>query len=143
MIFSRFGSWLYRSFARPVFFMFDAERIHNLFINVGVILGSNRISKFFTRKLFSYQNKILEQTIFGIKFRNPIGLSAGFDKDAKMISIMEDVGFGFVEVGSLTKLQCLGNTGQRMKRLIDKKSLWIYLGLNNRGSDAAYNDLRQ
>jgi dihydroorotate dehydrogenase subfamily 2 len=84
----------------------------------------------------------LEQKIFGIRFRNPIGLAAGFDKDARMISIMEDVGFGFVEVGSLTKLRCEGNTGQRMKRLISKKSLWIYLGLNNRGADETFEEIK-
>jgi len=122
--------------------MFEAKRVHNIFIDIGVFLGRSRISKFITRKLFSYQNKLLEQDLLGIRFRNPVGLAAGFDKDARMISIMEDVGFGFVEVGSLTRFSCLGNVGQRMKRLVNEKSLWIHLGLNNRGSDAAYLDLK-
>lgn len=139
---SRFICWGYKRVVRPICFCFDAEKIHRLFIRIGSILGSNSLTKNITRFLFDYQNSLLEQKIFGIKFRNPVGLAAGFDKEASMISIMEDVGFGFVEVGSLTRMECAGNTGQRMKRLIDKRSLWIYLGLNNRGSDAAFLDLR-
>jgi len=142
MLNPKFGSWGYRSFIRPVFFMFDAEKIHNLFISIGTFLGGNKMTKFITREMFDYQDKALEQEIFRIRFRNPIGLAAGFDKHAVMISIMEDVGFGFSEVGSVTRLQCSGNLGNRMKRLVKERSIWINFGLNNKGADATYNGLK-
>jgi len=92
--------------------------------------------------LFNYQNTRLEQNILGIKFRNHIGLSAGFDKNAELISIMENVGFGFVEVGSITALPCIGNTGKRVDRIIDKNSLWVNFGLNNNGVEEITKRLR-
>lgn len=124
----------YNLILKPMFFQFDPELMHNLFIGIGKILGRYKLTKKITNLLFNYQNKILEQELFGIKFKNPIGLSAGFDKNAELVSIMEDVGFGFVEVGSITALSCKGNTGKRMKRIIDKKSIWVNMGLNNKGA---------
>ncbi len=133
---------IYSNIIRPICFKFDSERIHNLFILFGRFLGSNILTKKATSLTFNYQNKRLEQTIKGVKFRNPVGLSAGFDKNAEIINIMEDVGFGFVEVGSITAKQCTGNPGKRIDRIVEKKSLWINLGLNNFGADKIYNKLR-
>lgn len=132
----------YKKILRPILFQFDPELMHNLFIAVGKILGSNKLTKKLTSLMFNYENKILSQQIFGIKFKNPLGLAAGFDKHAELISIMEDVGFGFTEVGSITKKASKGNPGNRMKRLVDKESLWIHFGLNNHGADATFSDLK-
>lgn len=131
----------YKYILKPILFQFDPELMHNVFISIGKVLENYRITKKMTNLMFNYQNKILQQEIFGIKFRNPIGLSAGFDKNAGIISIMEDVGFGFSEVGSITKKASKGNPGNRMKRLIEKQSLWIHFGLNNKGADKAFEDL--
>lgn len=131
----------YKWFLKPILFQFDPELMHNMFIGIGKILGRYRVTKKLTSLMFNYQNKMLSQEILGIKFRNPIGLSAGFDKNAEIISIMEDVGFGFSEVGSITKKASKGNPGNRMKRLIEKESLWIHFGLNNKGADETFNDL--
>lgn len=132
----------YKGIVRSILFQFDAEWVHNLFIKFGKMLGSNRISKKKINLLFDYQNPTLKQNVLGIEFRNPVGLAAGFDKNAEMISIMEDVGFGFTEVGSITALSCKGNPGKRMSRLIEKKALWINLGLNNLGAGRIFQRLR-
>jgi dihydroorotate dehydrogenase len=128
------NSAVYDNIIKPICFMNDPESTHNLFINIGKLLGSNTLTKDLTSLLFNYQNSRLQQNILGISFRNPIGLSAGFDKNAELISIMGDVGFGFVEVGSVTALQCNGNEGRRVARIIDRNSLWVNFGLNNNGT---------
>ncbi|MCX6712368.1 MAG: quinone-dependent dihydroorotate dehydrogenase [Candidatus Vogelbacteria bacterium] len=84
---------------------------------------------------FDYQNPILEQEILGIKFKNPIGLAAGFDKNAEMIDIMSAVGFGFTEVGSVTGRACAGNPKPRLWRLPKSRSLIVYYGLKNNGAE--------
>lgn len=132
----------YKKILRPILFQFDPELMHNVFIEVGKILGKYGITKKLTNCMFNYENPMLRQELFGVKFNNPIGLAAGFDKNAELVSIMEDVGFGFSEVGSITKKASKGNPGSRMKRLIEKESLWIHFGLNNKGADATFNDLK-
>ena len=116
-------------------FLFDAEKIHDLFTAVGVLLGKSKITRWKTRWLFSYQNPRLERTVLGIKFVNPIGLSAGFDKDAKLTDIMPEVGFGFTEVGSITGEPCEGNPKPRLWRLPQLRSLVVHYGLKNEGCE--------
>ncbi len=131
----RFAGTLYQNVAKPILFMFDPEDVHKSFISFGKSLGSNTATKGIIRWIYYYGNPMLEQNILGIKFESPVGLSAGFDKDAKIISICEDIGFGFTEVGSVTRHACTGNPGKRLGRLPEKKSLWVNLGLNNNGAD--------
>jgi len=126
---------IYSNIIKRICFKHDEEKVHNFFLNIGKIMESNLLSKNFIKMIFNYQDKILEQDLFGIKFRNPVGLSAGFDKNAELISIMEDIGFGFVEVGSITAKPCKGNKGKRLLRIPEKNSIWVNLGLNNNGSD--------
>jgi dihydroorotate dehydrogenase subfamily 2 len=85
--------------------------------------------------MFYYQNSMLSQKVCGINFENPVGLAAGFDKNAELISIMEDVGFGFVECGSVSAKACAGNSGKRLRREIKEGGLWVNLGLNNYGAE--------
>ena len=117
-------------------FRIDPEKAHKLFINIGRVFGNSFLSRMLTRVCFSYQNKMLEQKIFGIKFRNPVGLAAGFDKNGEIINILESVGFGFSEIGSVTAKKCFGNKGKRLRRIKEKESLWVNLGLNNVGADS-------
>ncbi len=133
---------VYKRIAKPVLFSFDPESVHNSLIGTGKFLGSNILTKSLTSFAFNYQNKMLEQTLSGLTFRNPVGLSAGFDKNAEVISVMEDVGFGFVEVGSITAKPSPGNPGKRLARYPERQSLWIHLGLNNKGADAIYNQIK-
>ena len=125
----------YSGVVKRICFRFDEEKVHNFFVKTGKIVEGNIFSRKITKMIFNYQNSCLEQKIFGIKFRNPLGLSAGFDKNAELISAMEDVGFGFCEVGSVTAKPCKGNSGRRILRIPEKKSIWVNLGLNNNGAD--------
>ena len=118
---------------KPLLFQFDPELMHKLFINIGKGLGKFRVTKRMTRDLFYYENPMLWQKIYGIEFANPVGLSAGFDKNVEITSVLEDVGFGFEESGSVTKLEHVGNKGKRLMRIPKKKSIWVNLGLNNNG----------
>lgn len=133
---------LYTGIAEPILFSFDPERVHNQFIRTGAFLGSSAATKAMTRAAFDYENRALEQKLAGLRFRNPVGLSAGFDKNGEAAAIMEDVGFGFTEVGSVTALPCKGNKGVRLKRLPERKSLWVHLGLNNKGALAVHDCLK-
>ena len=126
---------LYVSLLKPFFFARDPERVHDRMIRVGRRLGGSFFGRFVTRCLFSYKNALLRQEIFGITFSNPIGLSAGFDKNAELTDILPDVGFGFAELGSITGIPCAGNEGTRLWRLPKSKGLVVYYGLKNDGAD--------
>ncbi len=137
----RATGFAYSHLAKPFYFMRDPEETHNSLIRAGAHLD-NRIGKALTSLAFNYQNNALEQTLLGIRFRNPVGLSAGFDKNGEALGVMEDVGFGFAEVGSITANACTGNPGVRLKRLPEMSSLWVHLGLNNIGADAIHERLK-
>lgn len=125
--------FLYKGVLKPTFFLLDPERIHDSMIWVGRILGSNFLTRNLTSLFFNYSNKALEQKILGIKFPNPVGLSAGFDKDARLTKILPSVCFGFTEVGTITGEKCSGNPKPRLWRLPKSKSLVVYYGLKNDG----------
>lgn len=126
--------FFYRYFAKPIFFMQDPEKVHDKMILFARFLGSNIITKFIVSFFFNYSNsKYLSQNILGIKFRNPIGLAAGFDKNAQIIPLMGYCGFGFTEIGSVTGSVCKGNLGKRLWRLKKSNSLRVYYGLKNNG----------
>jgi dihydroorotate dehydrogenase len=127
--------FLYKQLARRIFFLMDPEKIHNYMIAFGRFLGSNPVTRAITAFFFSYSNKTLNQNILGIHFKNPVGLAAGFDKDAKIIGVMKATGFGFTEIGSVTGEPCPGNPGRRLWRLIKSQGLLINYGLNNQGAE--------
>jgi len=126
--------FLYKHFLRPILFKFDPENIHRLFIRIGAILGSFNFTRRLTARIFKYENPILEQKILGITFKNPIGLAGGYDKNGVAISIMPEVGYGFMEVGSITKSPCKGNPRPRLWRLPRSRGLVVYYGLVNQGA---------
>lgn len=125
----------YQWILKPIFFKFDPETIHDKMSAFLYFLGKYS----FTRKMASfcwdYKNPVLEQNILGINFENPVGLSAGFDKNAELIDIMPSLGFGFTEVGSITGEYCEGNPKPRLWRLKESKSLAVYYGLKNDGCE--------
>lgn len=125
----------YRFILKPIFFRIDPEWVHDNAVFTGRILGSNPLTRFLTRCAFGYQNPILEQRIHGITFKNPIGLAAGFDKNAELTQTIPCVGFGFEEVGSITAKPCEGNPKPRLWRLPEKKALRVYYGLKNDGAE--------
>lgn len=130
-----FISLFYKYLLKPIFFHFDPEDVHDHMINTGKFFGRFSL----TRKLFSftfnYKNSTLNQNILGLNFINPIGLSAGFDKNAELTQILPSIGFGFIEVGSITGEPCPGNPKPRLWRLPLSKSLIVYYGLKNEGAE--------
>lgn len=135
--------FLYKEILQPILFLHDPEVIHDSFTNIGNLLGKNSLTRRLTAGLFTYSNPILEQTILGVKFKNPIGLAAGFDKNARLTDILPSVGFGFTEIGTITGEPCSGNPKPRLWRLKKSKSLVVYYGLKNDGSLAISNRLRK
>jgi dihydroorotate dehydrogenase len=106
--------FFYKYFLKHIFFLFDPEKVHDFIIKFGNFLGKNKFTKFLTKILFYYSHPSLNQNILGINFKNPVGLAAGFDKDALLTDIIGDVGFGFSEIGSITGEKCLGNPKPRL-----------------------------
>jgi len=125
----------YRNVLKPLLFRQDPEKVHDRFTSTGQLLGKTKLTQFLTRKSFAYKSPKLEQTLNGIHFKNPVGLSAGFDKDANLMSILDDVGFGYMQIGSITAKPYEGNPGTRLYRLPKSKGLVIYYGLKNDGAD--------
>jgi len=124
---------LYRAILKPILFLVDPEAIHVLAINTGRFLGSNPLTRFKTSVLFNYSNEILSQKIAGMEFKNPIGLAAGFDKDAYLTDILPAIGFGFMEIGSVTGELCEGNPKPRLWRIPKSRGIVVNYGLRNEG----------
>lgn len=122
---------------KPLLFKFDPEKIHHT-----VTAGLKTFNKVpggagLSRSLWDFEDGQLEREVFGLKFRNPVGLAAGFDKNAELISEMANLGFGFVEVGTVTPLPQPGNPKPRMFRLPADGGLINRMGFNNLGVDIA------
>ncbi|MET3979308.1 dihydroorotate dehydrogenase [Mucilaginibacter sp. UYP25] len=122
---------------KPLLFRFDPENVHYF-----VTRNLRRFNRFpggtaLSKALWGVDDKRLEREIFGLKFKNPVGLAAGFDKNAELISEMGNLGFGFVEVGTVTPLPQPGNDKPRMFRLPEDEALINRMGFNNHGVDVA------
>ncbi len=128
-------AFLYKHLFKPVAFAMDPEFVHDRVLGLGKLLGRFGFSRRLTKSLFFYVHPSLEQDILGIRFANPIGLAAGFDKNAELTDILPSVGFGFAEVGSITGEASPGNSGKRLWRLPKSESLLVYYGLKNQGAD--------
>ena len=133
---------IYKNLIKPVLFKLDAERVHNFTINLGNKLSNYSIAKNLMKKLYYYENEKLNLNLFNIHFKNPIGLAAGFDKNALLTGIIPYVGFGFMEIGSVTALPCPGNPKPRLFRLPEDKALVVNYGLYNYGAKRIYNKLK-
>ena len=128
--------FLYKNIFKPIVFLLDPEFVHNCIVSLGKLLGKFKFGRWLVTKMFYFKSSKLEQNILGINFENPIGLSAGFDKNAELLNILPCVGFGFAEVGSITGEYCEGNPTKRLWRLKKSKSLLVYYGLKNDGAEA-------
>ncbi len=133
---------MYKIFVRPLLFLFDPEAVHHFtfrFIRVACALPGVR---WMLRTLYNYQHPALKRTLFGITFSNPVGLAAGFDKDAKLIDELACFGFGFIEIGTLTPKAQPGNEKPRLFRLKDDGAIINRMGFNNGGVSAAVERLK-
>lgn len=124
---------IYKKIIRPILFKADPEKIHDLVLFAGRKLGKYSLTRRLVKAIFYYENKRLTQIIAGIKFTNPMGLAAGFDKEAELMCILPSLGFGFEEIGSITAKPCRGNLKPRLWRLPKYKSIVVNYGLKNQG----------
>jgi len=135
--------FLYKNIVKRIVFLFDPESVHDFFNITGRFLGSNVVTRYLTRAVFYYKNSILSQKILGIKFENPVGLAAGFDKNIELYKILPEVGFGYEEGGSITGDKSEGNPKPRLWRLKKSQGLIVYYGLNNKGADEISNRIKK
>ena len=126
---------MYKSIVKPIFFNQDPETIHYKVFDWLKILLKSRISKSFTKRFFNISSSKLQKELFGLKFPNPVGLAAGFDKDATLFEELGCLGFGFIEVGTVTPLPQEGNPKPRLFRLPKDEALINRMGFNNGGVD--------
>jgi dihydroorotate dehydrogenase len=134
---------MYKTLLKPFFFLFDPEKIHHFVFASIRFLQSIPGVPVLTRRMYTVCDPHLETTVFGITFPNPVGLAAGFDKDAKLFDELGAYGFGFVEVGTLTPKPQDGNPKPRMFRLPADSGLINRMGFNNGGAAAAAERLRR
>ena len=133
---------MYKLF-RPILFLFNPEFIHHISFKA-IKIGALVPLKMWTwRLLFKVSHPQLKREVFGIKFENPVGLAAGFDKDAKLFDELASFGFGFVEIGTVTPLPQDGNPKPRLFRLKEDNALINRMGFNNEGIEAAVARLRR
>ena len=134
---------MYKLLIRPLLFLFDPEEVH--YFTFSVIRTLSRIPGFpaLFRMIYNVADKRLETEVFGLKFKNPVGLAAGFDKDAKLYSELSNFGFGFIEIGTLTPVAQEGNPKKRLFRLKEDAAIINRMGFNNGGVAAAVERLRK
>ena len=127
--------FFYKAILKKIFFLLDPEEVHDRIIKTGIFLGSHGPTRKVTAAAFSYSNPALRQNILGIDFPNPIGLAAGFDKNAQLSDLWPVIGFGFAELGSITGEPCQGNPKPRLWRLKKSRGLVVNYGLKNDGCE--------
>ena len=134
---------MYKSLAKPLLFQLDPERAHHLVfggLRRAVQLPGGRAA---LRALYDYQHPSLEREVFGLKFANPVGLAAGLDKNALLTDELAALGFGFVEIGTVTPRPQPGNPAPRLFRLPSDAALLNRMGFNNDGAAVVAERLRR
>jgi dihydroorotate dehydrogenase len=134
---------MYKLFIRPILFCFDPEKVH--YFTFSLIRTVSKIPGFPTlfKSLYEVNDKRLETEVFGLKFKNPVGLAAGFDKDAALYKELSNLGFGFIEIGTLTPKGQEGNPKKRLFRLKADSAIINRMGFNNGGVQEAVERLKK
>src|SRR6478752_6780674 len=134
---------MYKQLIRPILFKFDPEEVHHF--TFSAIRLANKIPGFASvvKSLFEVNDPRLEREVFGLKFKNPVGLAAGFDKDAALYKELSNYGFGFIEIGTLTPKAQDGNPKKRLFRLKADQAIINRMGFNNGGVLAAVERLKK
>jgi dihydroorotate dehydrogenase len=134
---------MYKLLIRPLLFWFDPEEVH--YFTFSAIRFISKIPGFSCvfRSIYVLEDKRLETEVFGLKFKNPVGLAAGFDKDAVLYNELSNFGFGFIEIGTLTPKPQDGNPKKRLFRLKQDSAIINRMGFNNKGIQAAIEKLKQ
>lgn len=133
---------MYKAFIRPIFFSFDPEKIHHFAFKLIRVTNAIPGVSAINRKIFCVEDKKLERKLFGLTFKNPVGIAAGFDKNAVLYNQLENYGFGFLEIGTATPKPQEGNPKPRMFRLKEDEAVINRMGFNNLGADAIAANLK-
>ena len=134
---------MYKRIIRPILFCFDPEKVHYFTFALIRILSRIPGFPFLFKAMYVVNYKRLETTVFGLKFKNPVGLAAGFDKDAKLYQELSNFGFGFIEIGTLTPIGQEGNPKKRLFRLKEDSAIINRMGFNNGGVQKAVERLKK
>ena len=134
---------MYKLIIRPLFFLFDPEKIHHFTFSLIKILSKIPGVPAIFRSLFVIKDKRLEKQLFGLTFKNPVGLAAGFDKNAVLYNELANFGFGFIEIGTVTPKAQEGNPKKRVFRLKSDQGLINRMGFNNEGLQNAIEQLKK
>lgn len=124
---------MYTHLVRPLLFLLKPETVHALIVNLIKLFFAIPGTKYLTKSVFSYAHPKLKRNVFGIEFKNPVGLAAGFDKNAELYNHFDAFGFSFVEIGTVTPKPQPGNPKPRSFRLKADKALINRMGFNNKG----------
>ncbi len=128
---------MYKQLLRPLVFKLDPEKAHYLTFDLMKLALGNPFGRFMSKSILEYKHPKLKKQLFGLTFENPVGLAAGLDKDAKVFNELGALGFGFIEIGTLTPKPQPGNDKPRLFRLPNDKAIINRMGFNNEGVDAA------
>ncbi|MBT8303464.1 MAG: quinone-dependent dihydroorotate dehydrogenase [Bacteroidia bacterium] len=134
---------MYKFLIRPLFFLFDPEKVHHFTFSLIRFVCKIPLLPSIFRSIYLVENKRLERKLFGLKFKNPVGLAAGFDKDAKLYNELSNFGFGFIEIGTLTPKPQEGNPKKRLFRLKEDSAIINRMGFNNGGVHEAVERLKR
>ncbi len=133
---------MYKLLLRPLLFSIDPEKVHHLSAKLLKLMAGNALGRGFLKSLYQVEDPKLEREVFGLKFKNPVGLAAGFDKDAKLIDELDCLGFGFIEIGTVTPKGQAGNDKPRLFRVTDDQGIINRMGFNNDGLEEAVKRLK-
>lgn len=133
---------MYKRLLLPILFRFDAETIHHFATSTLKIVLAIPGMSWLARKQYVVADTRLQRTVFGLTFPNPVGLAAGFDKNAELVNELNDLGFGFIEIGTVTPRPQPGNPRPRLFRLKADGGLINRMGFNNKGVGPAAGRLR-
>lgn len=134
---------MYKSIIRPILFNFDPEKVHHFTFSFLRLANKIPFVSSMIRSCYVVEDKRLEREVFGLKFKNPVGLAAGFDKDAKLYKELSSLGFGFIEIGTLTPKPQDGNPKKRLFRLKEDSAIINRMGFNNGGVSEAVERLKK
>jgi dihydroorotate dehydrogenase len=133
---------MYKLLIKPLLFGFSPEKAHGLAMSMLRLTVNMPGGAWLMRQLFTFEHPNLRRELFGLSFKNPVGLAAGFDKDAKYIDELDCLGFGFIEIGTLTPKGQPGNEQPRLFRLPTDEALINRMGFNNQGVEIALEKLK-
>ena len=134
---------MYKLIIRPLLFTIDPERVHYIILKTLKFICNISIIGWLLRFFYQKNSPSLEKELFGLKFKNPVGLAAGFDKNGKYIKELANLGFGFIEIGTVTPKAQPGNPKKRLFRIAKDEAIINRLGINNDGSEICAERLKK